>query len=320
MRLSSYRTGVLFIVLSSVAYGMLPMTLRSIYQNSDLQPTDVAIWRYILAVPLIWIAITAQRKTRTPLIEKVAPGYRVPLRSLFTLGIMYGVSVLLAFFGLERLPVGVFLLLFYTYPAMVAVASVFLGQPLPRLGWVALGLTMFGAVMTISEAGGSKPIDPVGVALALAHAVSVMVFFISAGILMKNSRDTARNTAWQLTATLMFLLVFIPLFGFKIPSSASVWMSLLILAGICTALPIFALNAGIQRIGAAQAAIIGTLEPVVGIFTAFLFLHEPVGSTQLIGTFFILSAVILLQSRSEKSVSGTSSPQSETKQSPVNLG
>jgi drug/metabolite transporter (DMT)-like permease len=294
--LSPYRAGVLFIVLSSLAYGVLPVTLRTIYQNSDLQPTDVAIWRYILAVPLIWIATAIQKSQPSqPAKPKAAPGYRVPLKHLFILGFMYGVSVLLAFFGLERLPVGVFLLLFYTYPAMVAVVSLFFGQSLSRMGWIALGLTMMGAVLTISNTGSDRAIDPLGVGLALAHAVSVVVFFISAGQLMKQSRETTRNTAWQLTATLIFLAAFIPVFGFKVPTNVTTWVGLFVLAGICTSLPIFALNAGIQRIGPAQAAIIGTLEPVVGIFTAFLFLHEPVGSVQLIGTLLIMSAVILLQ-------------------------
>jgi drug/metabolite transporter (DMT)-like permease len=295
MRFSSYRVGVLFIVLSSLAYGMLPATLRFIYQNSALKPTDIAIWRYVLAVPMIWIAMAGQRTYKSTQIEKSSPPYRVPLWHLFILGFLYGVCVLLAFFGLERLPVGVFLLLYYTYPAMVALSSYVLGQSLPRVGWIALGLTMLGAVLTISDTGSNKAIDPVGIGLALLHAVAVTVFFLAAGHLMRNSRDTTRNTAWQLTATLLFLLVCVPFFGFQWPPSLAVWLGLLILAGVCTGLPIFALNAGIQRIGPTQAAIIGTLEPVVGIFTAFVVLHEPIGIAQLIGTFLILFAVILLQ-------------------------
>ena len=295
MRFSSYRVGVLFIVLSSLAYGMLPATLRFIYQNSTLKPTDIAIWRYVLAVPLIWIATAVQRTYKASQPAKNDASYRVPLWHLFILGFLYGVCVLLAFFGLERLPVGVFLLLYYTYPAMVALSSYVLGQSLSRMGWIALGLTMLGAVLTISDTGSDKTIDPVGIALALAHAVAVTVFFLAAGHLMKRSRDTTRNTAWQLTATLVFLLVCIPFFGFQWPPSLTVWIGLLILAGVCTGLPIFALNAGIQRIGPTQAAIIGTLEPVVGIFTAFLVLHESVKISQVVGTVLILSAVILLQ-------------------------
>jgi len=295
MRFSPYRVGVLFIVLSSLAYGMLPATLRFIYQNSALKPTDIAIWRYILAVPLIWIAAAVQHTYTASQPAKGLPSYRVPLWQLFVLGFLYGVCVLLAFFGLERLPVGVFLLLYYTYPAMVALSSYALGQSLSRMGWIALGLTMLGAVLTISDTSSTKTIDPIGIGLAIAHAVAVTVFFLAAGHLLKNSRETTRNTAWQLTATLVFLLVCIPFFGFQWPPSLMVWLGLLILAGVCTGLPIFALNAGIQRIGPTQSAIIGTLEPVVGIFTAFVVLHESVGMAQLIGTFLILTAVILLQ-------------------------
>jgi drug/metabolite transporter (DMT)-like permease len=97
------------------------------------------------------------------------------------------------------------------------------------------------------------------------------------------------------------------------PPSLAVWLGLVILAGVCTGLPIFALNAGIQRIGPTQAAIIGTLEPVVGIFTAFIVLHEPIGISQLIGTVLILTAVILLQRPSQDSdiISKSSLPNSE---------
>jgi len=59
--------------------------------------------------------------------------------------------------------------------------------------------------------------------------------------------------------------------------------------------------AGMARLGAADAATLSTLEPVVTVLLAALFLGEEVGGWQLAGGAIILTAVIVLARSGEAS-------------------
>ncbi|MCU0512182.1 MAG: DMT family transporter [Anaerolineae bacterium] len=296
--MSARRSGFLLVLLAAGCFGFLPVTLRSIYATSNFEPIDVAVWRYVLAIPLV-LAFIAWQRARAGAASAALPpaGRTVPVGHLLILGVSYAASVVLAFFGLERLPVAVFMLLFYTYPALVALLSLAGGVPLSRAGWLALALTLCGAVLTISDFNAVNGIDPVGIAIGIVHAFSVAIYFLLSGRLLRHAHDNSRNTGWILVGTLLTLLLFVPFFGLKLPQQAGTWAGLLVLAGICTGLPIFAINAGIQRIGPAQAAIVGSLEPVFSMTLAFVLLGEAILPLQIVGTALIIAAVILLQAR-----------------------
>ena len=73
------------------------------------------------------------------------------------------------------------------------------------------------------------------------------------------------------------------------------WLRLLGLAIFSTVIPIFAFYAGMQKLGAARAAILSTIEPVFTLVLAFFLLNERIEAIQLIGGALILASVILLQ-------------------------
>jgi drug/metabolite transporter (DMT)-like permease len=297
--MSSRRSGFLLVLLSAACFAFLPTTLRSIYASSDFKAIDAAVWRYLLAVPIILMVIALQRRFQP---EKPDTHHRhVPLKHLLGLGVVFAAPVLLAFFGLERLPVGLFMLLVFTSPAIVALLSLFFGWRLSGTGWLALAFTLTGVALTIGNFGAVSGLDVIGVAFTVAQAVSIAVYYMLAAHVLADSNDNTRNTAWIMVGTLLTVLFLIPIFGLKMPQQLSTWLGLLVLGGVCTGLPIFALNAGIQRIGAAQAAIVGSVELVFSTLLAFFILGEPVLPLQIVGTILIITAVILLQTRPDSS-------------------
>jgi drug/metabolite transporter (DMT)-like permease len=79
----------------------------------------------------------------------------------------------------------------------------------------------------------------------------------------------------------------------EIPTAA--WPGLLAIGAVSTFLAIQGFYAGAQRIGAAQAALLSTIEPVWTITLAALLLHEGLSPIQLAGGALILIAVIVAQ-------------------------
>jgi drug/metabolite transporter (DMT)-like permease len=71
------------------------------------------------------------------------------------------------------------------------------------------------------------------------------------------------------------------------------WYSLL-MATIATVLPSFLVSAGIKRIGASNASIVGSVGPISTIILAYIFLGERLGNLQIIGTFIVIGGVLLI--------------------------
>ena len=86
--------------------------------------------------------------------------------------------------------------------------------------------------------------------------------------------------------------------GPHLPSTGAAWATIAAIVFVATILPVVTFLAGLARIGPTNAAMLSTLEPVVTVVLAALFLHEALPSITLLGGGLILLAVLLL-ARSE---------------------
>ncbi len=285
--IASQRQGTTFILLSVVGYSFFSIWVKSI-QAAGLGPLDIAFWRFLFAAPVFWLLIKA---LRVPAPEKPLPRVK-----LLAMGTLLTAAALLAFLGLERVPASTFIVLFYTYPAMVAVMSLFMGERLSAQGWVALGLTLVGMVLTTPDFGAGLGNDNlIGLILALLNAFVVALYFIVSSRLLRGHTAMAQASAWSVLGAFLPILVFAPFRTTVVPDSLTVWLNLGALVVVSTVFPVFFLNAGIQKVGPARAAILGTVEPLLTILLAVIFLNERLQPVQLLGGAFILSSVVILQ-------------------------
>lgn len=292
---TTQRQGILYILAAVTGYAFLPTLVKQI-QAAGLPPLDIATWRFVFATLIIWplIALRSQRASHAPL----------PRLRLLLLGIMMAGAALTAFYGLERLPASTLIVLFYTYPTMVAVISLFLGERLPLQAWLALALTLVGVVLTVPDFGmsleaataeGGSPLVE-GVALALMNALLVAVYFVLNNRMLRGHTGLAQASAWVITGALLTMMAVTLLRReVTLPADPSTWLYLLALAGVSTVMPIFCLTFGIQKLGASKAAIMGTIEPVLTILIAAVVLGERMLPEQLLGGLFVLLSVVLLQ-------------------------
>jgi drug/metabolite transporter (DMT)-like permease len=73
-------------------------------------------------------------------------------------------------------------------------------------------------------------------------------------------------------------------------------------------LPIWWLSLAIQRMGAGQAAALGTLGPVLTVFAAWIILGEPLSMAQLVGLAMVVFGVVRLKSPNEDTSTSIRSP------------
>jgi drug/metabolite transporter (DMT)-like permease len=293
--MTASRTGILYIFAAVLGYSMLPVFTDHLLKGG-VHPVDIALWRYVIAVPLFWIfsAIYPVRNTSLP-----------RARLMFFLGPLLGAAAVIAFFGLGMIPAGTYSVIFYTYPAMVAVISLFLGERLLTWGWVAVGLTLVGITLTAPDfSQGLRGENLSGVLLALLNALTVAFYFLlSSGLLRGRVNSIAaviRASAWTVTGTLLALIITALIMGFSVPQRIELWANLAGLAVVSTLMPVFALNVGIQKLGPTRAAIFGTIEPMTTALFALLFLGQIMQPTQWLGGLVIIASVILLQTLGTK--------------------
>jgi drug/metabolite transporter (DMT)-like permease len=209
---------------------------------------------------------------------------------------------LAAFIAFERITIALTLLVFYLYPAGVALASVlWFGERLDRTRWIALGVSLGGMVLVMAGAGSLGRVDPVGIGLAFVAALAQMFYVLAARHGFANVPGPQAAATTMAGAAALYVLLGLTLgtagtLGTPLASSASILP--VVLAGFIGAgVPTLAFITGIRRLGPSKAAIIATLEPVVGVGLAAWLLAEQPAPVQLVGGALILGAAALLQLR-----------------------
>ncbi len=288
---NSQRTGVFFILIAAAGYAFLPILAKFAYEYG-LTAMDVVTWRFIFATPGIWLLVS-----RLPNPDST----RLPRLPLLAMGMLFGVIAMLAFFALERVPASTFVVLVYAYPAVVAILSLFTGEFLSTGGWIALGLTLVGVLMTVPDfTTGLAESDPGGILLSIMNAITYGIYLVISNRLLRGQTALAQASAYSISGSLILLLLVALFNGLAIPQNWMAWGCVFGIAIFSTVIPIFSVYTAMQKLGATRASILSMLEPVLVLVFSFLFLDETMKPIQWAGGALILVSAITLQLNGRK--------------------
>jgi len=299
--------GFLLVLLASAGYAFFPIFTRMLYADGRFGALDVLVWRFLLAAPVIWAALNlipqrSDAKNGVPTQE--SGKVRLPVRGLLLLGGLFAVLAATALMALERLPASAYIVIIYTYPALVALLSlVILRERLPGIGWLALGLTLIGVVLTVPTLfsdlqqvdADRQSVLVAGVIFTLVNALLYALYIVLSGRLLRGQSELAKASAWGITGSAVVALIVLLLRGPVMPGTLTEWGALVGIVIVSTVIPIFAFYAGIRLLGAARASIVATVEPVMTLTLAALILNERMEPIQLVGAALIIASVVLLQ-------------------------
>jgi len=303
--------GVVLILLSACAFGSGPLFAKPVYATGIDWMTLLA-WRFGFAAVLSWIWLLARPADRRAL--RGLSRRRVLV--LLSLGVLYVVNSGTYYAALQTVPASLAALIVYMYPALVAVLALRWGRRLAgRRPWLALGIATLGVLLALGgiPAAGAPPLE--GLVLAVVSPI-IYSFWIIASARLAGERprvtdavppeaieaaeetDPAPAAALMITAAAVVYFVAATVTGrptnpFAVPPAA--WVGLLGIGIISTAVAMQSFYAGTKRIGAAQAALVSTVEPVWTITLATLLLGETLGAIQLLGGALVIAGVILAQ-------------------------
>jgi drug/metabolite transporter (DMT)-like permease len=276
--------GALCVVGSAVAFSAKAVIAKLAYRHGA-DPATVLSLRFALSLPFFVLAAFMTSRGRAPLARRDAG-------VIVLLGVLgyYGASVL-DFYGLLYISAGLERLILFVYPTLVVVISALVfGTPVTRRIVVALGLTYGGVALAIKTetTGASGGALWLGVGLISLGTLAYAGYLVGGGRLIPRLGAVRFTSLALIVATLAMLVHFAMVGGSFFGHAPEVYAYGVVLALVCTVLPVFLLAEGIRRIGAGPAAIIGGVGPVSTLVLAHFTLGEPVHAVQVLGTALVL--------------------------------
>lgn len=207
----------------------------------------------------------------------------------------YYLASLLDFKGLEYISAGLERLILFLYPTIVVLLTAILyRRPVTRPQAWALALSYAGiGLVYASQPSAHSPDILAGALLVLGSATVFALFMTGSGHFIPQfgpKRFTAYSMSVACLATIAHFLASKPIGQLAV--SPRVLGLAAAMALVSTVAPAFLLSAGIRRIGAANASIIGTLGPVATLGLAYLLLGEHLDLSQALGAILVLCGAV----------------------------
>lgn len=296
------RRGYALVVLAAVLFSVNAGVSRAVQAAGVDSATLTTVRCTGTAIVLLAVIVTRGERLRLP------GTLRSALRVVgFAIS---GVALVQWFYfvAIDRLPVGVALLLEFTAPVLVTLFARFVYRERVRSRiWLGLGLSL-GGLALVAQVWSGLTLDGLGVVAGLGAAVSLAVYFlIGEHSVIAESPLVVLSEAFVVAA--IFWNVAAPasrLFdtGLTRPKSlggslsaiqAPVWLLLVVMVVLGTAVPFLAELSALQHLSATEVTLVGMLEPVGATVLGWTWFGETLSIVQSFGVVAILLGIGLAQ-------------------------
>jgi drug/metabolite transporter (DMT)-like permease len=290
--------GRLFAVLAAAGFSMKAVFVKLAYATASVDALTLLAMRMGFSLPLfLWLIV----RTNGEGAARLGAGDGVRVLMLGCVG--YYLSSLFDFYGLTYITAGLERMILYLYPTLVLLLQAWLmRQPPGKRAWQAMGICYAGLAIAFAHDLGQRGNGSdvmLGAAWVFASAVTYAMYYHGTGSMVGRIGST-RLAGLAGSASSVLVLAHFLLFGH--PQSlaslpAAVWVHALMMAVFSTVLPVWWLSLAIQRLGAGQAAAIGTMGPILTVFAAWLLLGESMSLLQAAGLALVMFGITRLKAK-----------------------
>jgi len=230
-------------------------------------------------------------------------------RRLAVFGVVGVAGVQLFYFlAIDRLPLGIALLIQYLGPLLVAIwVRTFGHEHIRRRVWAALVLALVGLVLMVQIWRGSS-LDVLGVGFGLLAAAAYASYLLLAERRVAE-RDSISLLVWGFLFASVFWTIAQPWWSFPASTVAKTvalegalsswhlpaWALLLWVIVLGTIAPFVLIVGALKHVTATRAGIVAMLEPVIATVLGWVWLQQTLTPAQLVGAGVVLSGIVLAQ-------------------------
>jgi len=286
--MSRQTIGLMAITLAIIGYAFFSIFVKFAYAGG-LRPFDLLLWRFIVATLVFWLAYPLWRRFVD--FRKLS---RTQLFHCLFLGALFAAPGLTANLALNYVSASAFTILVRTYPAMVALMSLALGDRISPLVWLAIILAFAGCFFTVGAGADFGGLSLRQAFWPLANALTYSVYVVLNGRLALGvSRITVSIII--ITTTCLTVLPVALITGLQMPVGLQTWGALLGLSVVSTIIPITAVLVSVLILGAPATAVSSTLEPILTLALAALLLGDRLAPVQLVGGTLVVISILIIQ-------------------------
>jgi drug/metabolite transporter (DMT)-like permease len=299
---SLFLVGIGLCLLGSVLFSSKAIIVKLGYRDTSVDAVSLLALRMIFSLPFfLSSAIFSSNRSSNVKFTRKQWWY---IAACGLLG--YYVSSLLDFLGLQYISAGMERLILFIYPTLVLLfSSIIFRQKIHTFQWVALAITYVGlSIAFISEVNLAEMQGEnflLGCTLVFFCSVTYALYIIGSGKMIAQVGSAKFNSYAMTFASIGVLIHFFTVSDQSLLSfEPNVYGYSMLMAVFATVIPSYLIASGIKRIGADNAAIVGTIGPVSTIIQAYFFLAEPIHAWQIFGTLLIVAGVLWLSRSGEK--------------------
>ncbi len=295
MGMSRTLSGTLLVAGATALWG-INGTASRVVMDTGLSPARLAEIRITAAALLllawvVWRERAALRLTRREFLAFAA------------FGVIGLVCVQWTYFeAINRIPIGIALIIEYSAPLLVALWVRFAWhRPLPWIAWLAIPIALAGLALVLGVGGADVAVITLaGVLWSLGAAVTYAYYALHAERLTQR-RSPVAVLAIGMGIGAVAVAIVMPWWSFPwselgetastAPIAADAWLYLVYVVVLGTVAPFALMLAGVQRMGADGATITAMLEPILAGAVAWVVLDQALTVVQVLGALIVLVAV-----------------------------
>lgn len=287
--------GIIISLTGAICFSTKAILVKLAYQHTDIDALSLLALRMLFALPFFLVyGIVSSRKSSN---VKFTGKQWVYIAIIGCLG--YYVSSLLDFIGLQYVSAGIERLILFIYPTMVALISAIAFKiKIKKTQWIALIITYIGVAIAFADEIEFQSHDNqvyFGSLLIFICAFTYALYIVGSSRLIPVVGSSKFNSYAMSFAAIGALIHFsVQHENSFLNFAGEVYWYGLTMAILSTVIPSYLLSNGIKRIGANNAAIVGSIGPVSTIIQAYFFLGETMTLLQLFGTALILSGILFI--------------------------
>lgn len=287
---SQYSAGILFAVVASVIFGLIPLFSVPLLK-AGLPVSNVVCYRFAFSTVAMAV-VMAVRRIRL----------QVTLRecgALLMLSFFYAMTALLLTASYQYIPTGIATTIHFLYPVWVTLLTIVLfKKKVSRPTIVAMICAICGVAMLSLSGTEAQHVSGKGLAIVLGTVVAYGSYLACLPMTAVKDMDGLKVTFWlMLNCTLIFAInIFVQdgFSGFHAVPDGHCWINLLLVSLLPTLVSNLTLIQAIRRIGATATSVMGSLEPLTAVIIGLLVFHEHCTPMQALGIFMVIAAVALL--------------------------